>query len=77
MIITTHRNGMWGVIVWSGDVDGHAALITSSRLATRLWVFKYIKGGWFKSDTSYWDNVKSFKSKKEAFDALGVIIGKN
>lgn len=72
MIVTTHNNGMWGVIVWSGDVDGQAALITSSRLATRLWVFKYIKGGWFKSDTSYWDNSKTFKSKGEAFAFLNI-----
>lgn len=72
MVITEHKNGMWGVIIWSGDVDGHAALITSSRLGVTLWVFRYVKGGWFTSEKSYWEKLKKFKDKETAFETLGI-----
>ena len=72
MVVTTHDNGMWGVIVWSGDVDGHAALLTSSRLGVNLWVYKFKKKGWFNSDNGHWDNVATYKDKAEAFKKLKV-----
>ena len=72
MKITTHDNDMWGVVSWCGDVDGKAAVVTTSRLGASLWVFEYQKGGWFKSDKSYWNRVKRFKSKEEAFEKLNI-----
>lgn len=72
MVVTTHDNSMWGVISWCGDVDGKAAVVTSSRRGAMLWVFEYIKGGWFKSDKSYWNLVKEYKGKEDAFKDLGI-----
>lgn len=73
MKITTHGNNMWGMVVWCGDVDGQAAILTATRLGAYLWVFKYQKGGWFKSDKSYWEKVKTFEDKAQAIEELKIV----
>ena len=72
MQLTEHKNGMWGTITWSGDADGKAALLTASRTGATLWVFEYIKGGWFKSDSSYWKRVARYPDKEAAYKDLGI-----
>ena len=72
MTVTTHGNDMWGVVVWSGDIDGNAALITSTRLGCYLWVFQTKKGGFFSSAKCWWEKRGRYKDKEFAFASLGI-----
>jgi len=72
MVVTTHDNDMWGMVSWCGDVDGKAALITTSKVGATLWIFEYKKGGWFKSDKSYWNKAKEYPNKEAAYKDLKI-----